>query len=91
MFNEDERRLSVARLAVLKDEQMHLKWLIEYNSLMIDHGLKMNHLETLRGYKKTLKMDKDELQMKSNIIDGLTDQLENGVEILNEADKNERG
>jgi hypothetical protein len=80
MFNDDEKKIAEKSLESLADDVAHINWLIEYNELMVLKGLKMNYKEKLRGFKKQLKIDKDELDMKELTIKTLTDQLENGVE-----------
>jgi hypothetical protein len=88
-LNEDERKISEKSLEVLAEETDHLKFLIDYNTLMIEKGLKSNYLEKLRGFKKQVKVDKDELVMKTATIDALKNQLENGVEEIVEKEVQE--
>jgi hypothetical protein len=88
-LNEDERKISEKSLEVLAEETDHLKFLIDYNTLMIEKGLKSNYLEKLRGFKKQVKVDKDELVMKTATIEALKNQLENGVEEIVEKEVQE--
>lgn len=80
MFNDDEKKLAESSLEVLADDIAHIKWLIQYNELMVEKGLEMNYKEKLRAFKKQLKVDNDELGMKEATVKTLKDQLENGVE-----------
>jgi len=80
MFNDDERVLAEARLVTLDEERSHIKFLVKYNQLMVDEGLESNFKEKMRGFKKQVKIDEDELVMNEATIKTLKDQLENGVE-----------
>lgn len=80
MFNDDEKKLAEGRLVGLDADEVHLRFLIKYNELMVNEGLEQNYLAQLRATKIVLKTDKEELVMKEATIKTLKDQLENGVE-----------
>lgn len=87
MFNDDERKLTQSNLDTMQVDAGHIRWLIEYNELMVLKGLEMNYKEKLRAFKKQIKVDKDELSLKEATIKTLVDQLENGVEEIVVEDK----
>ena len=80
-LGEDEKKLITRNITNLEEEAAHLRWLIKFNTLMVDEGLMNNLKEKMRAYKANVRNDSEELKIRVGTIDVLRKQLINGVEV----------
>jgi len=83
-FNEEEKKLSEANLKKREENVDWLKYQLEYYDMMLNKGLELNYLQTIRKYKEIRKEYESELKVEEETIKVLKDQIENGVEVKTE-------
>jgi hypothetical protein len=62
----------------------NIKWLkyqIRYYDLMLEEGLYLNYLKTVKEFKQLKKGFEDELKTEEEIVKELQNQIKNGVEV----------
>jgi hypothetical protein len=89
-MKSNKRPLDKVELDVCKKQIERIeardKWLrfqAKHTGMMLDEGLELNYLKTMREYKDSKKEIDDELGRNEEIVRQVQDQIKNGVEIKN--------
>ena len=64
-----------------KQEKEWLEYQLAYNELMLKTGLEMNYKKNVRDFNQQKHEYEGELVVVKNVINILTDQIRNGVEV----------
>ena len=80
-FKGDELTFAMKGLENKKQEKEWLEYQLEYNTLMLKSGLEMNYKKNVRDFNQQKHEYEGELVVVKNVINVLTDQIRNGVEV----------
>lgn len=80
-LEEIEKRICEKQLKKYEGEIKHLEWLLEYNQLMLNKGLRMNYEEKVREFKEQNNALMEDMKMSLVNKRILLDQLKNGIKI----------
>lgn len=79
-LSREEKKICEKQIKNLGEELVHYEWLLEYNQLMVDKGLRMNYLAKVKEFKKIKGEIEMDLGITKGKIDSLKEQVEKGVE-----------
>jgi len=77
----EEKKLCEKQIRELKEENKWLNYIAKHAALMVSEGLWLNYQKQLKEYLKRKKDAYREIYQNERIIAVLKDQIENGVEI----------
>jgi len=82
MLDDKEIEIAEKQIERMKEELKHYEFLLKYNQLMIDEGCFWNYQEKLNVHKGAKKEMEMEISINNEKIKILQNQMENGVEII---------
>ena len=77
----EEKKVCEKQIERMNTEKEHLMWLVEYNELMLNKGLRMNYEEKIRETKEQVKILNGEVMINDEKIKMLEIQIRDGVEV----------
>ena len=80
-LTDGEKRICEKQIKRMDSELKHVEWLLEYNQLMLDKGLRMNYEENVREFKEQKNALMGDIQMILEKKRTMLNQMKNGVEV----------
>lgn len=78
-LNEEERRICEKQLARLSEEAQHTNFYVQYETLMVNQGLRVNFEKAMKEHTAKLKDACEQQATTQTSITILTEQLNRGV------------
>lgn len=85
-LTDEEKKFCEKQVVRLNEEKSQLEWLIEYNQLMLNKGLRMNYEAKVRQVKEEQNVIDGDLKITLEKIRVLRKQIKEGVEVKNMED-----
>ena len=80
-LTDGEKRICEKQIKRMDSELKHVEWLLEYNQLMLDKGLRMNYEEKVREFKEQKNALMGDIQMILEKKRTMLNHIKNGVEV----------